>query len=133
MSNCRFFSTSPTYVSFEDVSGWYGSRTGADDLWVLPKPEPRSFTLGHQPCCRGSVAADHGIQTRVPMLPYALASESTTCSVLSQRVSGGGRNRVTGRVFRTQEALFGTTPWRWDRSALSQDPATRRKDSISLQ
>jgi hypothetical protein len=51
------------------------------------------------------LAADHGIQTRVPILPYALASESTTCSVLSQRVSGGGRNPVTGRVFRTQEAL----------------------------
>jgi len=75
------------------------------------------------------VAADHGIQTRVPMLPYALASESTTCSVLSQRVSGGGRNPVPGRVFRTQEALLGTysnasignvgtTPWRWDSISL---------------
>jgi hypothetical protein len=72
ISNCRFFSSSPTYLSFEDVSGWYGSRTGADDLWVLPKPEPRPFTLGHQPCCRGSVAADHSIQTRVSCPPRAL-------------------------------------------------------------
>jgi len=88
MSNCRFFSSSPTYVSFDDVSGWYGSRTGADDLWVLPKPEPRSFTLGHQPCCGGSVAADHGIQTRVPMLPYALQRVESTSI-------GRGRDPVT--------------------------------------
>jgi len=26
------------YLAFEDVSGWYGSKMGAVDLWVLPKP-----------------------------------------------------------------------------------------------
>jgi hypothetical protein len=36
-SNCRFLRHGHMYLSFEDVSGWYGSRTGADDLWVLPK------------------------------------------------------------------------------------------------
>jgi hypothetical protein len=38
LSNYRFFHSGPTYLSFENVSGWHGSRTGADDLWVLPKP-----------------------------------------------------------------------------------------------
>jgi hypothetical protein len=37
MSNSRFFAAGPTYLAVQDVSGWYGSRTGADDLWVLPK------------------------------------------------------------------------------------------------
>ena len=37
-SNCWFLSDSSSYLVFEDVSGWYGSKTGADDLWLLPKP-----------------------------------------------------------------------------------------------
>ena len=64
ISNYLLFLSGPTYLWFEDVSGWCGSRTGADDLWVLPKPLLRPFTPGHPPCCR-SVAAEHGIQTRV--------------------------------------------------------------------
>jgi hypothetical protein len=35
-SNHCFFRGSPTYISFAAVLGWYGSRMGADDLWVLP-------------------------------------------------------------------------------------------------
>jgi hypothetical protein len=37
-SKYAFLADSRTYLSFEDVSGWYGSKTGAADLWVLPKP-----------------------------------------------------------------------------------------------
>src|SRR5712691_13293380 len=35
--NCQrlLFDVAP-YLSFRGVSGWYGSKTGADDLWVLP-------------------------------------------------------------------------------------------------
>jgi hypothetical protein len=35
-SNYWFLPDSPTYLSFEDVSGWCGSKTGADDLWFYP-------------------------------------------------------------------------------------------------
>ena len=38
MGNYWFFFDGYTYLSFEDVSGCYESKTGADDLWVLPKP-----------------------------------------------------------------------------------------------
>src|SRR6266849_2753989 len=34
--NYWFLSDSSSYLVFDDVSGWYGSKTGADDLWVLP-------------------------------------------------------------------------------------------------
>src|SRR6266851_2349906 len=37
MSTCRSVRGGPTCLSLEHASGWYGSRTGADDLWVLPK------------------------------------------------------------------------------------------------
>ncbi len=30
-------STHKILSPFERFSGWYGSKTGADDLWVLPK------------------------------------------------------------------------------------------------
>src|ERR1044071_5289630 len=36
MSNYPFVSDTPPFFFFQDVSGWYGSKTGADDLWVLP-------------------------------------------------------------------------------------------------
>lgn len=49
-SNYRFLSGGPSYLSFEDVSRCYGSRTGADDPWVLPKPLLVPFTAGRQPC-----------------------------------------------------------------------------------
>ena len=35
LSNSRFLRVGRAYLSFANVSGWYGSRTGADDLWVL--------------------------------------------------------------------------------------------------
>jgi hypothetical protein len=31
------------------ISGWYGSKTGPDDLWVLPNPLPVPFTARHRP------------------------------------------------------------------------------------
>jgi hypothetical protein len=47
ISNCRMLGNGPTYFSFEDISGSYGSRTGAVDLWVLPKPPSPVL---HHPC-----------------------------------------------------------------------------------
>jgi len=44
-SSYRLLRSGPTFFSFEDVSGWYGSKTGADDLWVLPKPEDPHATM----------------------------------------------------------------------------------------
>jgi hypothetical protein len=37
MSNSWFLADGPSYLSFEDGSWWYGSKTGADGLWVQPK------------------------------------------------------------------------------------------------
>jgi hypothetical protein len=39
-SNSRFFLDCRWFSLFEDASGWYGSKTGADDLWVLTKSLP---------------------------------------------------------------------------------------------
>jgi len=39
-SNYWFLSDSSSCLVFDDVSGWCGSKTGADDLWVLPKRGP---------------------------------------------------------------------------------------------
>jgi hypothetical protein len=36
--NYQVLLVSPSWLAFEDVSGWYGSKMGAVDLWVLPKP-----------------------------------------------------------------------------------------------
>src|SRR5215813_14231551 len=36
-SKYRLLADSCSYLVFQDVSGWYGSKTGADDLWVQPK------------------------------------------------------------------------------------------------
>src|SRR5437867_11924599 len=41
---------------------------------------------------RNSLGGPNGIRTRVPTPPRAFASESGTCGVLSQRVSGGDGN-----------------------------------------
>ena len=40
------------------------------------------------------VGGPNGLRTHVPTLPRAFASESATCGVLSQRVSGGDGNPV---------------------------------------
>src|SRR5215467_4567824 len=48
-SNYWFLLDSPTSLSFEDVPGWYGSKMGADDLWVLPKPVRVSSKATRQP------------------------------------------------------------------------------------
>ncbi len=56
-SNCRFFRSGPTFLSFEGVSGWYGSRAGADDLWVLLKlwgPRPDASCAPRRPPPGGS-------------------------------------------------------------------------------
>src|SRR5215471_3918687 len=36
--NWCFVHRAAAYPVFQGVSGWCGSKTGADDLWVLPKP-----------------------------------------------------------------------------------------------
>src|ERR1700730_13434178 len=45
----RFLTAGPTYLQVQDVPGWYGSRTAADDLWVLPT------SLAHRVRTRGRV------------------------------------------------------------------------------
>ena len=49
-SNYWFLSVSSSYLAFEDVSGWYGSKMGATDLWVLPK------TFAGAVCCEASTS-----------------------------------------------------------------------------
>ena len=48
-SKYAFLADTPTFLSFGDVSGWYGSKMGADALWVLPKPVPVPPTARRQP------------------------------------------------------------------------------------
>jgi len=83
-SNFWYLSDSPTYLSFEDVSGWYGSKTGADDLWVLPKPMPVPFTARHQPRRSRPVADGNGIRTRVSCPPRAFLNVSGSYVLLTQ-------------------------------------------------
>ena len=64
-SDCWFLSVSPSSRAFEDVSGCYGRKTGAGDLWVLPKPCAGVVSAGLR-CRRSrSVADGNGIRTRV--------------------------------------------------------------------
>ena len=101
-SNYWFLSDSPAYLSFEDVSGWYGSKTGADDLWVVPKPVPVPFTARHQPRRWRPVAGGNGIRTRVCCSPRAFLVRSVSCVVLTQHLSPWDSNSagilVPGRL-----------------------------------
>src|SRR5260370_42202386 len=76
VSNCRFFRSGPTHLSFEDVSEWYGSRTGADDLWVLPKApaapsrsDQNATTMSGTPATRPGPPAPRGRPARPPCRP----------------------------------------------------------------
>ena len=71
---------------------------------------------------RNQPGGPNGIRTRVPTSPRAFASESRSCGVLSQRVSGGDRNPATVAVPNARSAVRsptlmrrsgngGTTPW----------------------
>ena len=77
-SNHCFFRGGPTYISFAAVLGWYGSRTGADDLWVLPNVgSSRLFS----PMIR---KAPPGVSTKRPdcLTPRADRRFSLTCGLL---------------------------------------------------
>ena len=64
-SNYWFLADSSTCFSFEGVSGCYGSKTGADDLWVLPKAVLATFTGKHRSRRRRSNCRHGGTETRL--------------------------------------------------------------------